>query len=706
MTRRLRHLLWVVSLVIAAAACAGDTQDESVTDGSQVSPQQPPNTPASSEIAQEAMEAAESAMVAESEARNRALEDSASAAATTAAPAVAVEPAAEEAAASGSAAAGAAAVASPDEEMGGFNQIGGSATVNDEPYDLTFFEHYGVNPFVDTEDDHLSTFAIDVDTGSYTVARFFVQDGHLPDPASVRVEEFVNYFDYNYEAPREGAFAIHLEGAPSRFGTERHWLLRVGLQGKTIPEEDRKDATLVFAIDVSGSMNRGDRLGLVKESLALLVDQLRPRDEVGIVIYGSRGRVLLEPTDGGEKESILDAIDALEPGGSTYAEEGLRLAYRMAAERAQPGRITRVMLLSDGVANVGSTGADSILRKIRSYVDEGVTLTTVGFGMGNFNDVLMEQLANDGDGTYHYVDTLREARRIFVDNLVGTLQNIARDTKVQVDFNPEVVRSWRLLGYENRAVRDEDFRDDTVDAGEVGVGHSATALYEMKLFDDSDGVLGTVYLRYEDPDTGEVHEIDRSFLRSELAADFEETSSSFQLAAVVAEYAEILRQSYWAQDGSLGEVAAEAVRVLRMAPDDSDVAEFAVLTGWAEEIAAATDPGHGCLPLRCVQNLAVEFLADWLGVSSTKLVVVEAGSRTWSDSSLGCPVEGYAYATALEPGYRFEVVSESQPPRYVHSNQDGSVLLILYGDVRIGQTVTVETSLGFNYPTGATCQTP
>ena len=647
MTSRLRFLLWVVSLVIAAAACAGDAEGESVTDGSQVSTEQPPSTPASMESAQEAMEAAESAMVAESEAKTKALDDAAAAPATTAAAAVA--PAAEEAAASASAASEAAAVASQDQAMAGFNQIGGSATVNDEPYDLTFFEHYGVNPFVDTEDDHLSTFAIDVDTGSYTVARFFVQDGYLPDPASVRVEEFVNYFDYNYETPQEGAFAIHLEGSPSRFGTERHWLLRVGLQGKTIPEEDRKDATLVFAIDVSGSMDRGDRLGLVKESLALLVDQLRPTDEVGIVIYGSRGRVLLEPTDGGEKESILDAIDALQPGGSTYAEEGLRLAYRMAAERVRPGRITRVMLLSDGVANVGSTGADSILREIRSYVDEGVTLTTVGFGMGNFNDVLMEQLANDGDGTYHYVDTLREARRIFVDNLVGTLQNIARDTKVQVDFNPEVVRSWRLLGYENRAVRDEDFRDDTVDAGEVGVGHSATALYEMKLFDDSDGVLGTVYLRYEDPDTGEVHEIDRSFLRSELVADFEETSSSFQLAAVVAEYAEILRQSYWAQDGSLSEVAAEAVRVLRMAPDDSDVAEFAVLTGWAEEIAAATDAGAGCSPLQCVQNLAVEFLADWLGISSTKLLVVEAENRTWPDSSLGCPVEGYAYATALEP---------------------------------------------------------
>ena len=470
--------------------------------------------------------------------------------------------------------------------VGGFNQIGGSATVNDEPYDLTFFEHYGVNPFVDTEDDRLSTFAIDVDTASYAVARLFVQGGHLPDKASVRVEEFVNYFDYGYETPAEGVFAIHIEGAPSRFGNEGHWLLRVGLQGKTIPDGERKDATLVFAIDVSGSMDRGDRLALVKESLALVVGQLRPRDEVGIVIYGSHGQVLLEPTDGGEKESIISAINALEAGGSTFAEEGLRLAYQMAAKEVEPGRITRVFLLSDGVANVGRTGSDSILREIRPYVDQGVTLTTIGFGMGNFNDILMEQLANDGDGTYHYVDTLKEARRLLVDNFVGTLQNIAKDTKVQVDFNPEVVRSWRLLGYENRAIEDEEFRDDTVDAGEVGVGHSATALYEMKLFDDADGVLGTAYLRYEDPDTGEVTEIERSLHRGELVTEFEAASSSFQLAAVVAEYAEVLRESYWAQEGSLAEVAAEAVRMVRMAPEDADVAEFAVLTSWAERIAA------------------------------------------------------------------------------------------------------------------------
>ena len=326
----------------------------------------------------------------------------------------------------------AAAMAQPE----GFNTIGGSATVNDAAYDLTFFKHYGVNPFIDTEDDHLSTFAIDVDTASYTVARRFVQDGNMPHPDSVRVEEFVNFFDHGYTPPEEGAFAIHIDGSPSPFGGDKHWLVRVGLQGKEIASDARKDATLVFAIDVSGSMGREDRLGLVKRSLRLLVDELRPTDEVGIVIYGSVGSVLLEPTDGSEKRSIINAIDSLAPGGSTFAEDGLRIAYELAAERVRPGRITRVILLSDGVANVGNTGPDSILKRIRKHVDEGVTLTTVGFGMGNFNDVLMEQLANDGDGSYYYVDTINEARRVFVENLVGTLQNIAKDTKVQVDFNP------------------------------------------------------------------------------------------------------------------------------------------------------------------------------------------------------------------------------------------------------------------------------
>ena len=471
----------------------------------------------------------------------------------------------------------------------GFNTIGGSATVNEDAYDLTFFKHYGVNPFIDTEDDHLSTFAIDVDTASYTVARKFVQDGNVPDPDSVRVEEFVNYFDYGYEPPEEGAFEIHVEGSPSPFGGDKHWLLRIGLQGKTVSDEARKDATLIFAIDVSGSMAREDRLELVKRSLRLLVDELRPADEVGIVIYGDLGSVLLEPTDGGEKSSIMNAIDRLSPGGSTYVEDGLKMAYSMAATRVQHGRVTRVLLLSDGVGNVGRTGADSILEQIREHVDEGVTLTTVGFGMGNYNDILMEQLANDGDGAYHYVDSLTEARRVFVDNLVGTLQNIARDTKVQVEFDPEVVRSYRLLGYENRDVKDEDFRDDTVDAGEVGAGHSVTALYEIKLHEEADGSLAKVFVRYDDPDSGEVSEIEHGFDSADLVSDFEEASAGFQLSAVVAEYAEILRDSYWAREGSLEAVAAEAGRILRLMPEDTDVAELSALVAMAEGIEPRND---------------------------------------------------------------------------------------------------------------------
>ena len=462
-------------------------------------------------------------------------------------------------------------------EQKGFNTIGGSATVNDAAYDLTFFRHYGVNPFIDTEDDHLSTFAMDVDTASYTVARRFVVDGNLPDPDSVRVEEFINYFDYGYEPPSDDAFAIHMEGSSSPFGGENHWLMRVGLQGKEIANEDRKDATLIFTIDVSGSMAREDRLGLVKRSLRLLVDELRPTDEVGIVIYGSRGQVILKPTSGEDKNTIIEAIDRLQSGGSTFVEEGLELAYDMAVDQVEPGRITRVIVLSDGVGNVGNTSADSILREVRSQVDRGVTLTTVGFGMDNYNDVLMEQLANDGNGSYHYVDDISEAQRIFVENLTGTLQTIAKDSKVQVDFNPEVVSRYRLLGYENRRVDDQDFRDDTVDAGEVGAGHSVTALYELKLHDSATGNVATIFVRYEDSDSGQIVETSQTLQRANLVSRFDDASTSFQLAAVVAEFAEILRKSYWAQEGSLTQVLAEARRLQDLLDKDSDVAEFSNL---------------------------------------------------------------------------------------------------------------------------------
>jgi Ca-activated chloride channel family protein len=459
------------------------------------------------------------------------------------------------------------------EASDGFSS-GGTATVNDAAYDLQFFKHYGVNPFIDTEDDHLSTFAMDVDTASYTLARRFVNEGHLPNPDAVRVEEFVNFFDQGYAPPEEGAFAIQVDGSPSPFGTDNHWLVRIGLQGQEIKAENRKDATLIFVVDTSGSMGRDNRIELVKRSLNMLVDQLGPNDTVGIVEYGNVARPVLEPTGADDKIDITYAIEKLIPHGSTNAEDGLKLGYKMAANHVEPGRITRVILLSDGVANVGRTGPESILKTIRGYVDQGVTLSTIGVGMANFNDILMEQLANNGDGNYSYVDTIQEARRVFVENLTGTLQVIAKDAKVQVDFNPDVVSRYRLLGYENRYVADQDFRNDEVDAGEVGANHTVTALYELKLKPEAAGPIGIAYLRYEDIDAGAVIELGREFGLGDFTLEFADALPRFQLAAVVAEYAEVLRESYWAREGSLAAVMTHAEELLEMLPFDTDVLEF------------------------------------------------------------------------------------------------------------------------------------
>ncbi|MCY3552202.1 MAG: von Willebrand factor type A domain-containing protein [Candidatus Poribacteria bacterium] len=427
---------------------------------------------------------------------------------------------------------------------------------NSAAFDDVFFQAHGTNPFIDTEDDAFSTFGMDVDTASYAITRRYLRDGYLPPPEAVRVEEFVNAFDYNYTPPSDETFAIHLEGAPSKFGEgKRLQLLRIGIQGYIVPDRDRKDAKLTFVIDVSGSMNRENRLELVKRALTLLVDQLRPTDEIGIVIYGSTAQVVLPHTRNVNREHILAAIHSLSPGGATNAEHGLRLGYELALQNFGPDYINRVILCSDGVANVGQTGPDAILTEIGNYVKDGILLTTVGFGMGNYNDILMEQLANKGNGSYAYVDTVKEAERIFVENLTGTLQVIAKDSKVQVEFNPQTVSRFRLLGYENRRLAQEDFRDDDVDAGEIGSGHSVTALYEIKLHEEEVvGKLATVFIRHEDPDTGNVTEVSQDIFADELKGTFEEASTSFQLAATVAEFAEILRGSYWALQGSLNAV--------------------------------------------------------------------------------------------------------------------------------------------------------
>lgn len=450
-----------------------------------------------------------------------------------------------------------------------------TARSNNEPYDM-FFEDYGVNPSIDTEDDNLSTFALDVDTGSYSIMRNYLNGGNMPPPESVRVEEYINHFNQGYPNPSaHQAFAISIDGAPSPFTqTERYQMLRVGIQGYQVSDEERKPASLTFVIDVSGSMDMDNRLGLVKRSLELLVEQLRRDDTVSIVVYGSEARIVLDPTPASEKGEILSAIYSLQPEGATNAEAGIRLGYKMAMRAYNPDGINRVILCSDGVANVGETGPDAILAEIDHYVDEGITLTTIGFGMDNYNDTLMEQLADNGDGFYAYVDDMPEAKRLFIDNITGTLQTIALDAKVQVEFNPEVVMRYRLVGFENRAVADDDFRDNSVDAGEIGAGHSVTALYEVKLYPEAYGRIATVFLRWEDPDSNAVTEVSEDLYADELVREFEDADLYFQRAVIVAEYAEILKQSYWAEESSLDAVYREALRLYEWMPRERDMEEF------------------------------------------------------------------------------------------------------------------------------------
>lgn len=465
---------------------------------------------------------------------------------------------------------------------------GGTTPPNNAAYDAMFFKNYGVNPFVDTEDDRLSTFAIDADTGSYTLCRQYLQDGHLPPAEAVRVEEFVNYFDYDYPAPEEETFAVYTEAMAWRFGQGRRnsHLLRIGIKGMEVAEENHKPAVLTFVIDVSGSMNRENRLGLVKQSLEMLVERLRPEDRIGIAVYGSSGRAILRHVGLENKEMILSAIRCLGAEGSTNAEEGIRIGYEMADEAFKPGYINRVILCSDGVANVGRTGPDQILGVIQAKADKGITLSALGFGMGNYNDVLMEQLGDKGNGYYAYIDTIDEARRLFGGNLAGALQVIARDVKIQVEFEPRAVQSWRLIGYENRDVADRDFRNDAVDGGEIGAGHAVTALYELKLRPEARGTAATVRIRYKDPDTFEATEISEAFDTRRIERGFASVSRSFGLACVAGEFAEILRESYWAKEASLKDTLIRAQKLSAEYPADSQVIELVDLIARANRLRA------------------------------------------------------------------------------------------------------------------------
>lgn len=425
--------------------------------------------------------------------------------------------------------------------------------------DSMYFQNYGIHSFISTEEDRFSTFAADVDTGSYSIMRNYVKEGSLPPADAVRVEEFINYFPMDYPTPAKQTFAILADGGPSPFKKD-YQLVRIGIKGKDIPAEKRKPAHLVFVIDVSGSMDRENRLELVKKSLRVLVDQLQPSDTVGVVVYGSEGKIILPPTSAENKNEILSAIERLTPGGSTNAEEGLVLGYEMASRSFEKGAINRVILCSDGVANVGETGPEGILRSIEDYARKEINLSTFGFGMGNYNDVLMEQLADKGEGRYAYIDSFSEARRVFTEALTGTLQTIARDVKIQVEFDPKKVDRYRLLGYENRDVPDEDFRNDRTDAGEVGAGHTVTALYEVKLKEAGESNLGTVRIRYQNAATQKTEEISQPVqVQNGLTPDL-------KFLASVAQFAEILRGSDVTDDASL-----------------KDVLELAESSAWGEQ---------------------------------------------------------------------------------------------------------------------------
>ncbi|WP_051309186.1 vWA domain-containing protein [Desulfogranum japonicum] len=335
------------------------------------------------------------------------------------------------------------------------------------------------NSFINTANDPLSTFSIDVDTAGYANVRRMVTLGYLPPVGAVRIEEMINYFSYDYPQPESGKdFRLSAEVGPSPYHKE-YRLVRIGLNAKDIDPADLPPSNLVFLVDVSGSMQSVNKLPLLKQAMKLLVEQMGSRDRIAIVAYAGSDRVVLQPTAANDRGTIFNALDQLRSGGSTHASSGIRTAYDLARQSFMPGCNNRVILASDGDFNVGVTSRGELQKLVEEERKSGIYLTVLGFGMGNYHDDTMEILADKGNGNYAYIDSLLEAKKVMVKEMSGTLFALANDVKIQVEFNPAHVGAYRLLGYENRALADEDFRDDTKDAGEIGVGHRVTALYEL-----------------------------------------------------------------------------------------------------------------------------------------------------------------------------------------------------------------------------------
>jgi Ca-activated chloride channel homolog len=456
-----------------------------------------------------------------------------------------------------------------------------SAEFNTEAY-----SYLRDNPFILVAQDPRSTFSVDVDTASYSIVRRFLSGGQWPPRDAVRIEELINYFTYAYPPPADGRpFAVHLDGASCPW-TPAHRLVRIGIKGQEIARGERPPANLVFLLDVSGSMNAPDKLPLVQASLRLLVEELRPEDRVAIVVYAGASGLVLPSTRATDKTAILSAIESLSPGGTTHGSAGIRLAYETAAEGFIKGGVNRVVLATDGDFNVGVTSEGELVRLIEEKAKSGVFLTALGFGQGNLKDATLEKLADHGNGHYAYVDTLAEARKVLVEQVGATLVTIAKDVKLQVEFNPAKVQAFRLLGYENRVLAHQDFNDDRRDAGEIGAGHTVTALYEVvppgvdiavsgvdplkyqrpaPPAGSGAGELLTLKLRYKQPD-GDDSTLMEIALRDDGEA-FADAPADFRFAAAVAAFGMTLRDSPYKGEADLAKALAWARASLG---DDTD----------------------------------------------------------------------------------------------------------------------------------------
>ncbi len=445
-------------------------------------------------------------------------------------------------------------VIAPAESM-----MSGPLTMNRESYD-----NIDENGFIASFTSPLSTFSIDVDTASYANVRRLINDGLMPPVGAVRVEEMVNYFTYGYPEPKgKDPMRITIEAGPSPYNKD-YKLVQIGIRAKDIADEDLPPSNLVFLVDVSGSMDAPNKLGLLKKSIKMLTSTLGKDDRVSIVVYAGADRVVLEPTSGDEKKKIDNAIEQLTSGGSTHASRGIITAYKLARQVFIPGGNNRVILASDGDFNVGVTSRGELQKLIEKQKKSKVYLTVLGFGSGNYHDDTMEVLADKGNGNYGYIDSLLEAKKILLKERGATLFTLAEDVKIQVEFNPARVGAYRLIGYENRKLNNEDFRDDKKDAGEIGSGHTVTALYELipaghkdipkvdKLkyqqvtSGKNDDELMTVKLRYKPKGTDSSREI--ASVLNRVENDFEKMSGDFRFASAVAGFGMLLRESDHAGD--------------------------------------------------------------------------------------------------------------------------------------------------------------